>query len=349
MFKGCFRVSLRRRLLGWGLGPLLALTAALGAPGAAEARCLGRDMMSDLRVSDPSAHKEILARAKAVANGSGRFWEVRAPGVAPSYLYGTLHSTEAAERGLLPAAREALSQARVLMVELTPTEQKRLEKRLTTDPSYAIQRSGPTLSQRLSADERALAEGVLSSRGLSLAAAEKLKPWLIVSMIAVPRCEQAEIAAGRPVLDDAIATLARERGIPVLGLETYEETFRAFDGLTDAEMTGLLVDGFSAAHREEDLRRTLEELYARGEIAAITEFNVWFAENTGAVAEPRAGAEALQRALIGDRNHLWMDRIVPEIAKGGVFAAFGALHLPGADGMVTLLRLAGFSIRRHTH
>ncbi|MEM9145238.1 MAG: TraB/GumN family protein [Pseudomonadota bacterium] len=327
----------------------VAVVACLGMlvlPQDAEARCVGRNLMNDLKRIDPTAHKTILKRAKAVANGHGRFWEVKAPGVAPSYLFGTLHSTEAAQRGLPSAAQTALESARLLMVELTPTEQKRLEKRLMTDPSYAISRKGPTLSQRLAPDERALAESVLSARGMSLAAAERLKPWLIVSMIAVPRCEQSQIAAGRPVLDDAIATVARERGIPVMGLETYEETFSAFDGLTEAEMTGLLIDGFSAVHQEEDLRRTLEELYARGEIAAITEFNVWYAEQSGAVEQPRAGAEALQRALIADRNRLWIDRLVPEIAQGGVFVAFGALHLPGEAGIVTLLRLAGFSIRR---
>ncbi len=323
---------------------IVALALALVAPAAAA--CLGRDLMRELARENPEMHAEILRRGKAVANGRGRFWEVRAPGVAPSYLYGTLHSTEAASRGLPEAAAEALRSARVVMVELTPAEQDRLQKRLATDPGFAMLKRGPTLSERLTPAQHASAKSVLAARGIPIAAAERLKPWLLVSMIAVPRCEQVEIAAGHPVLDDWIAARAKELGIPVIGLETFEETFAAFDSLSEREMTSLLVDGFASAALEEDLRRTLEALYSEGEIAAITEFNVWFSEQSGHVDNPRGGAVALERALIAGRNRIWLDRLIEEIAQGGVFAAFGALHLPGEEGIVTQLRLAGFSIRR---
>ncbi len=323
---------------------ILALVTAVATP--ASAACLGRNLMQELARIDPATHAEILRRGKAIANGRGRFWEIRAPGVAPSYLYGTLHSTEAAARGLPTEAKRALEQARLVMVELTPTEQARLQRRLAEDPSFATARTGPTLSERLTPAQHASAKSVLAARGIPIAAAERLKPWLLVSMIAVPRCEQVEIAAGHPVLDDWIASRARELGIPVRGLESFEETFAAFDELSEPEMTSLLIDGFASAALEEDLRRTLEVLYGAGEIAAITEFNVWFSEQSGNVVDARGGAAALERALIAGRNRIWLDRLIGEIAQGGVFAAFGALHLPGEEGIVTQLRLAGFSIRR---
>ena len=39
------------------------------------------------------------------------------------------------------------------------------------------------------------------------------------------------------------------------------------------------------------------------------------------------------------------ERLLPLLAKGGVFVAVGALHLPGADGLLARLKAAGFSLR----
>ena len=39
------------------------------------------------------------------------------------------------------------------------------------------------------------------------------------------------------------------------------------------------------------------------------------------------------------------DRLLPQLAKGGVFVAVGALHLPGADGLLARFKTAGFSLR----
>ncbi len=38
------------------------------------------------------------------------------------------------------------------------------------------------------------------------------------------------------------------------------------------------------------------------------------------------------------------DAALPLLEKGGAFIAIGALHLPGSDGLVALLRKAGFDI-----
>ncbi len=330
--------------------PCLVLLAGLLAallPALAEARCRGTDLMARLARERPAAHAEILARAERTPNGEGVFWRVEAAdGARPSYLYGTLHSTEAAARWLPRQALDALAAARLVMVELTPAEQARLQERLATDPRFALDPDGPRLTERLTPEELEAARAALSARGVPFSVADRLKPWLLISTIAIPECEKAELAAGKRLLDDAIAAEAKTWGIPVEGLETYDETFAAFDELTETEMTGLLIDGFSAVAAEEDLRRTLEELYHSGRIAAILEFNIWHAGQTQGDARARAGAEALTKALIAGRNALWIDRLAPEIARGGVFAAFGALHLPGEDGIVALLRARGFQVTR---
>ena len=321
---------------------LLLLLAPAPAPAAA---CGGSDLMAALARDDPAAHAAILARAARVPNGEGRLWRVRAPDGARSHLFGTLHSTEAAARGLPGQAAAALDAARVLLVETTPTEQARLEARIAGDPGF-LMGAGPPLSARLPGGLRPLAERALAERGVSMAVADRLKPWFLLAMLAIPECEREAIAGGAMVLDQAIAARAARSGIPVAGLETAEDSIAAFERLPAEAATRLLIDAVAAARTEEDLRRTLEVLWAEGRIAAITEFTIWHSERQAAIGDSRAAAEDLDTALLAARNRAWIDRIAREARRGGAFVAVGALHLVGEEGLVALLRARGFEVAR---
>jgi hypothetical protein len=50
------------------------------------------------------------------------------------------------------------------------------------------------------------------------------------------------------------------------------------------------------------------------------------------------------KALVTDRNVKMADRIDAFIKKEPTFIAVGALHLPGADGVVALLRKKGYTV-----
>jgi len=48
--------------------------------------------------------------------------------------------------------------------------------------------------------------------------------------------------------------------------------------------------------------------------------------------------------LIENRNEIMAERIADFIKKQSVFAAVGALHLPGASGVIERLRRKGFVV-----
>lgn len=323
----------------------LAICLALLAIPAA-ASCEGQNLMAALAETDAAAHAGILERGAAVENGEGRFWKVERDGAAPSYLFGTVHSTAAADRGLPEAVATQLRAAKQLLVEITPEEQAKLETRVMTDPTFILDLEAPPLSARLSAEDMALVEKGLAGRQVPLAVAERLKPWMLLSMMAVPLCEQQAMAEGKDVLDQMIAARAKAARVRVAGLETYEEALGAFTAIPAAEMDRMLVESFALVNHEEDLKATLEALYRQGKIAAILEFNIWFGETHGPADDSRETAEALDRAVIAARNKAWLPKLDRAMRKGGVFAAFGALHLPGAEGVVELLRAKGYTVTR---
>lgn len=332
----------------WGLLGLLLV------PGLAAADCGGHDLMADLARSDPAAHAALLARAQTQPNAVGKFWRVSKPGVAPSYLYGTYHDTEVAGLPLDPAVIDALDKARLMQVELTLAEQARLEARVAQDPSFIFATDDAGLVSRLLArlepSQRAEAEAVLAKRGLDLATADRLRPWMLYSILGLPACQLEAIGKGAPVLDTMLMRRATAKGVPLQGLETYEAALGAFDALPRELAPDLLGETLRGVAGEEDTRATLLALYQAGQTAAIGEVSLWAGQGVrpdpAREAEMRRLSAVFSDVLIHRRNRAWLPALSAEMAKGGVFAAFGALHLPGSEGVVALLQGQGFTLTR---
>ena len=48
--------------------------------------------------------------------------------------------------------------------------------------------------------------------------------------------------------------------------------------------------------------------------------------------------------MVTSRNKVMVERAEPILAKGNAFMAVGALHLPGAEGLVEDFRKAGYTV-----
>jgi uncharacterized protein YbaP (TraB family) len=281
-----------------------------------------------------------------VPNGKGIFWQVERAGTETSYLFGTFHDTEIAAEPLAPQVQAALAQARVMLVEISAAEMARMQARLASDPGFAVDLNGPGLAARLAPEDRSAAESALARRGLSLALVDRLRPAFLFSILAQPQCALDAMAAGKPVLDAALMARAGTAGIPVLGMESYSDALERIDALDTPTLDRLLADALHNLDRVEDFRRTSVELYRRGEMGMLQEFEIWNGAEELGEAESRRLYSVFSEALITGRNRAWMAVMVPELERGGVFAAFGALHLPGTEGVVELLRQRGFTVTR---
>lgn len=58
-----------------------------------------------------------------------------------------------------------------------------------------------------------------------------------------------------------------------------------------------------------------------------------------------ADAALSHRILVSERNAAWMPRLIAELNAGNAVVAVGAAHLPGSDGLVTLLTNAGYRVK----
>ncbi|MEM7179186.1 MAG: TraB/GumN family protein [Pseudomonadota bacterium] len=323
----------------------VAIGLGILASGPALAECGGASMLPGLAQSDPAGHAAMFERAHTVPNAQGRFWKIEKPGVAPSYLLGTYHNTQAVET-LPESVWEHLDTARSTWFEISLEEKERMEADMLNDPlTLLYDMSLPPLSQRIPATARPVLEAALAERGVPMAAAEQMRGWMLFSLLGFPACQLQAIQSGEVVLDAALALRAAQNGIPNHGLETYEQSLAAIEAMSSTDVSAMMVDFSAALAEEEDYHRTMLELYAQGEIMAIYEFGNWYSEKLG-IAGAKRRAEAFLDAALTRRNHAWMEPLLPALAEGGAFVGVGALHLPGEDGVIELIRQAGYDVTR---
>lgn len=337
-------------------GPVLGLIAALNilfllvflamvafATTRAQAEtvsCTGTDMLAEMAADQPDALARIRNEAARVENGGSLFWRIDKDGVDPSYLFGTMHVADPRVLALPDEVREAFEGARMLVIETTDVlDQSKMMAALLARPELMMFTDETTLFSLLSAEDRKAVEAALEKRGIPPASVAKMKPWMIASMVALPECEMARKAAGAPVLDAMLAQQAKAAGKPVEGLESAADQLGAMASLPmEFHMRGL-VDTLALGERLDDVIETMIVLYLDGETGMFWPF---FRASLPSQDED-GGFAAFEETMVTARNRTMAEGAVPFLEEGGAFIAVGALHLAGPEGVVALLREAGYT------
>jgi uncharacterized protein YbaP (TraB family) len=320
---------------------LLVAALAIGQAHAETPACTGVDLYEALKKDDPAAAKAIADEALKTPNGSGLLWKVEKDGLAPSYLFGTMHMTDPRVTALPPVAQAAFDASSTVVIETTDVlDQAKMMAAIGQKPELMMFTDQTTLQSLLSPEDAAAVEAGLAARGIPLASVAKMKPWMLAAMVALPACEMARKAAGVPVLDIKLAKDAEADGKTLRGLETVTDQLEAMASLPmDFHVRGL-VETLKLGDGIDDVIESMIALYVRGEVGTIWPlFRAVLPD--GAVDD---GYAAFEEVMVTARNKTMAVEAEPILNDGGAFVAIGALHLPGAEGVVELLRKAGYTV-----
>lgn len=321
----------------------LLVLLALSPAAAREPVCGGENLLLQMQASDPDAFDRLVETARATPNGEGIFWRIEKAGVPPSFLLGTMHVTDPRVLAMPDGARAAYAHAGTVVVESDEiADERKASAALLARPDLTMFTDGRTIPGLLGDEDAAiLAEG-LKARGLSLSAVSRMKPWMIASFVALPACEMARKQAGAAFLDQRLAKDALADGKALKGLETLLEQITAMDALPIEPQLAGLVQTVQLGDAIEDVIETMSQLYLAGETGMIMPMM------RAAVPEGEGddGYADFERRIITDRNHRMAERVAPILDGGNAFVAVGALHLPGREGLVELLRNAGYAVSR---
>ena len=331
--------------LPWAL--LILLAAGLLYAGTARAdevaACAGKSLVPQLETSAPEKLAKARQEAAATVNGKGLLWKIEKAGIEPSFLFGTMHVTDPRVTALPGAAETALESAHTVVIEtIDILDPVKAQAALLMNPELTMFTDGSTLTSRLSEEDAKLVEAELSRRGIPLALVSRMKPWMIAGMVAMPPCEMARKSEGADFLDIKIANTAKAEGKQLLGLESVGEQMSAMADLPIEFHIRGLVETIKLADLMPDIMATMTELYLDGDIALI--MPVVLASGPDGAEEDTDGYAEFEERIVTMRNHVMAERAAPIIDTGNAFIAVGALHLPGEQGLVSLLRKSGYTV-----
>nr|CAD6432074.1 polysaccharide biosynthesis protein GumN [Rhizobium sp. Q54] len=307
--------------------------------------CRGADLLEKLREDDPQRYASVLEEGRQAINGRGLFWKIEKNGLPPSYLLGTMHVTDPRVLKMPPGAAEAHAAARTIVIESDEIlDEKKAMAAILAKPDLTMFTDGRSIEALLPAADLADLEDGLRKRGLVLSAVSRMKPWMLAGFVASSACETARKSDGAVFLDKKLALDAIAAGKPVEGLETLEEQLAAMAEMPIDFHLQALVETVRLGDRMDDVVETVTKLYLSEETGlTIPALKALTPTSTD---EDESAYAAFESAVISNRNHRMAERAAPLLADGSVFLAVGALHLPGEDGLVELLRQQGFTVTR---
>lgn len=277
------------------------------------------------------------AADEAMPHGQGLLWKIQPAGnVAPSYLFGTIHITDQRVLDLAPPVRSAFEQSQSAVFEVIMTDEVRLklaQAMVLTDGRNLQTIVGPSLF--------AQATDTGARYGFKPAQLMFFRPWALAMMFSVPQEELARSAAGELPLDQYLQMEAARQGKSLHALESADQQIALFAGLSEQEQVEMLRYAVEENRTIESLFDDMTRRYLAGDIGGI---HAQMAEQ--AEGMDQQFVESFLMRVNNERNVKMVERMTAFIERGGAFIAVGALHLPGEQGLVSLLAERGYEVER---
>jgi uncharacterized protein len=311
----------------------------LGLP--LHAKCSGTNLFAEMA---PDRLDRITDAADAVPFARGNYWQATR-GDEVITIIGTYHFDDPRHDATLAVVAPKIAASATVLVEAGPEEEAALLDLMAQEPDLMMIVDGPTLIDRLPPATWEALSRALGQRGIPGFMAAKFQPWYVAVLLAIPPCAMAEMTDPKG-LDGLVIETAQAKGIPVRGLEPFDTVFRIFDTMTEAELITMIDSTLALDDRADDYSATLADSYFAGESRMIWEFmrDQSYALPGYTPAQVDAEFARMEEVLMNARNRSWIPVLTEAAAQGPVFAAFGALHLSGEDGVLNLLQQEGFAL-----
>lgn len=258
----------------------------------------------------------------------GLLWKIETPGAAPSYLFGTYHSSDPRITTLPCPVKAVFDRSASYTMEVIANGagfEAMAEAMYFND--------GKTLQSVVGEPLYKETLRVLNTHGLGQAnSINNMKPWAVMVLLSAP-------PEGRGLfLDMALQMDATLRGMPTYGLETMQEQIAVFNGMNLEDQVVLMRDAVQNYQLTQDALQDLTRAYLNRDLGALLAL-----EEKYKPQDARVYAAMMDRLLF-QRNVAMAERMRARLKEGNAFIAVGALHLPGEQGLLQLLTRAGYRV-----
>ncbi|MEN8886507.1 MAG: TraB/GumN family protein [Winogradskyella sp.] len=254
-------------------------------------------------------------------------WKIEGNGLQQaSYLFGTIHITcDATIEDDVQKALDATSQV-VLEIDMDdPSMQSKMMKGM-------YMKEGKKLKDLISAEDYIAVDSLfIKNMGMSVKMIENIKPSFLTAML-YPKLLDCTSQS----FEVELMRIAKEQGEEVNGLETIEDQLKVFDDIPyKAQAKDLVRSAKDNMSYDKETFAKMLKVYKNEDITAMIE--MMNDDNFSSVSEH-------QDELLDNRNKNWVPKIGEYAKEQPTFFGVGAGHLAGNNGVINLLREAGYTV-----
>lgn len=257
------------------------------------------------------------------------FWSLSKQGATAGYLMGTIHSEDPRVLDFSEEFLQKLEACDVFAMEMVPDLPT-----LTRLTDYMQYQDGRTLEGEIGVERYEKVRATLSKYQVPADWVAGMKVWATVMTLSVPPPETGFF------MDFSLSLRAAGAGLKVVGLETLEEQLSFLENMPSDQQLTLLDQALEQYDQVQEVHDEMVRNYLLGDLQALQ-----------AAAGEQLGEldQQTRDYFIGQgidaRNHRMLETLLPQLQKARVFVAVGALHLPGQEGLIQLLRGAGYELK----
>ena len=263
------------------------------------------------------------------AGATSLFWSIARDGEPVGYLLGTVHSEDARVLDFPDAFIEQITANRFFAMEMVPdlpTLARLTEYMQYQDGTRLADLAGEARFERL--------QGALAAYSVPPDWVEHMKVWAAMMTLSVPPSRSGLF------MDLSLSLRAAGAGMKVVGLETLEQQLAFLEEMPLEQQLELLDHALDEYGQVEAVHRSLVDAYLENDPEALMRLS----DEQMAELAPEVRAYFMAKG-VDERNHRMLESLLAWLDEGTVFAAVGALHLPGENGLVGLLRQQGFDLQ----
>jgi uncharacterized protein YbaP (TraB family) len=256
------------------------------------------------------------------------FWSIHKDGQIAGHLLGTIHSEDPRVLDFSDTMLERLKNSQVYAMEMVP-DQPTLA-RLT---EYMRLPEGQSLEAVIGAGRFVSLTSALSGYGVPAGFIDRMKPWAAMMTLSTPP----------PVtgfyMDLSLSLRASGNRLKVVGLETLEQQLSFLENMPMEMQLSLLDQAISEFDQVKEAHDQMVDAYLANNLADLQALSEEQLREAG-----QAAKVYFMQTGIHDRNHRMAESLLAHLAENTVFAAVGALHLHGEEGLLALLRAGGYAL-----
>ncbi|NHM06593.1 TraB/GumN family protein [Flavobacterium sp. CYK-4] len=264
----------------------------------------------------------FFSTAQTAPQQNSVLWEVSGNGLKqPSYLFGTIHMICSKDFKMWPKATSALAKSSQLTLEINMADPAQMAQ------AQQLAMAKNPLSQTLTNAQQTDLNMVLQKAGIGTLAQmdsftlETLMSFVFMKSFGCPDIKFYELE---------FVNMAKERNKPVTGLETVAQQMEFLNqSFTDDQMIAYL--------------KTIDPAMCQEMVDTYTSENLDGIYQMMVKDESLSGAA--QQILLSNRNANWVKLIPEMMQKQSTFFAVGSAHLAGEQGIINLLKKAGYTLK----